>query len=192
VRISAGGIGADGPEDRGLSERCIIGFNAGPPMIPSLYNNNVQIFQNKDTAVLMTEMIHDARIVPLYDSAEELQALNEDIRFYTGDSRGYWDGDTLVVVTQNFNGLSSSFGQAGTSYEKLLTEKFTRVGPYTVDYEFTIDDAATYMDKFTAIVSMTKVAGLLYEYGCHEGNYGMENILRGARVEERMAAEGEL
>ena len=192
VRISAGGIGADGPEDRGLSERCIIGFNAGPPMIPSLYNNNVQIFQNKDTAVLMTEMIHDARIVPLYDSEEELQALNEDIRFYTGDSRGYWDGDTLVVVTQNFNGLSSSFGQAGTSYEKLLTERFTRVGPYTVDYEFTIDDSATYTDRFTAIVSMTKVAGLLYEYGCHEGNYGMENILRGARVEERMAAEGEL
>ena len=190
VRISAGGIGADGPEDRGLSERCIIGFNAGPPMVPSLYNNNLQIFQNKDTAVLMTEMIHDARIVPLYDSAEELDSLHDDIRSYTGDSRGYWDGDTLVVVTQNFNGLSSSFGQAGTSYDKVLTEKFTRVGPYTVDYEFTLDDPSTYTDKFTAIVSMTKVAGLLYEYGCHEGNYGMENILRGARVEERLAAEG--
>ena len=190
VRISAGGIGADGPEDRGLSERCIICFNAGPPMVPSLYNNNLQIFQNKDTAVLMTEMIHDARIVPLYDSAEELDSLHDDIRSYTGDSRGYWDGDTLVVVTQNFNGLSSSFGQAGTSYDKVLTEKFTRVGPYTVDYEFTLDDPSTYTDKFTAIVSMTKVAGLLYEYGCHEGNYGMENILRGARVEERLAAEG--
>jgi len=192
VRIAAGGIGADGPEDRGLSERCIIGFNAGPPMIPSLYNNNVQIFQNRDTAVLMTEMIHDARIVPLYDSAAELESLDDDIRFYTGDSRGYWDGDTLVVVTKNFNGLSSSFGQVGTSYDKVLTEKFTRVGPYTVDYEFTVDDPATYTDKFTAIVSMTKVAGLLYEYGCHEGNYGMVNILRGARVEERLAAEGEL
>mgnify|MGYP003322241255 CR=1 FL=1 len=135
-------------------------------------------------------MIHDARIVPLYDSAEELDSLHDDIRSYTGDSRGYWDGDTLVVVTQNFNGLSSSFGQAGTSYDKVLTEKFTRVGPYTVDYEFTLDDPSTYTDKFTAIVSMTKVAGLLYEYGCHEGNYGMENILRGARVEERLAAEG--
>ena len=101
------------------------------------------------------------------------------------------DGDTLVVVTQNFIGLSSSFGQAGTSYEKLLTEKFTRVGPYTVDYEFTIDDAATYMDKFTAIVSMTKVAGLLYEYGCHEGNYGMINILRGERMNELRVAEAE-
>ena len=192
VRIAAGGIGADGPEDRGLSERCIIGFNAGPPFIPSLYNNNVQIFQSKDTVVLLTEMIHDARVVPLYESKEALNSLNDDIRFYTGDSRGYWDEDTLVVVTQNFNGLSASFGQSGTSYNKILTERFTRRGPYTVDYEFTVDDPATYTDKFTGIVSMTRVAGLLYEYGCHEGNYGMENILRGARVEERLAAEGEL
>ena len=192
VRIAAGGIGADGPEDRGLSERCIIGFNAGPPFIPSLYNNNVQIFQSRDTVVLLTEMIHDARIVPLYDSKEALDNLDNDIRFYTGDSRGYWDGDTLVVVTQNFNGLSASFGQSGTSYDKVLTERFTRLGPVTVDYEFTVDDPATYTDKFTGIVSMTKVAGLLYEYGCHEGNYGMENILRGARVEERLAAEGQL
>ena len=192
VRIAAGGIGADGPEDRGLSERCIIGFNAGPPFIPSLYNNNVQIFQSRDTVVLLTEMIHDARIVPLYDSKEALDNLDNDIRFYTGDSRGYWDGDTLVVVTQNFNGLSASFGQSGTSYDKVLTERFTRLGPVTVDYEFTVDDPATYTDKFTGIVSMTKVAGLLYEYGCHEGNYGMENILRGARVEERLAADGQL
>ena len=192
VRIAAGGIGADGPEDRGLSERCIIGFNAGPPFIPSLYNNNVQIFQNKDTVVLLTEMIHDARIVPLFDSKEVFDSLDEDIRSYTGDSKGYWDGDTLVVVTQNFNGLSASFGQSGTSYDKVLTERFTRLGPVTVDYEFTVDDPVTYTDKFTGIVAMTKVAGLLYEYGCHEGNYGMENILRGARVEERLAAEGEL
>ena len=192
VRITAGGIGADGPEDRGLSERCIIGFNAGPPFVPSLYNNNVQIFQNRDTAVLLTEMIHDARVVPLFDSKEAFDNLDDDIRFYTGDSKGYWDEDTLVVVTQNFNGLSASFGQSGTSYEKVLTERFTRVDPFTVDYEFTIDDPATYTDSFTGVVSMTKVAGLLYEYGCHEGNYGMVNILRGARVEERLAAEGEL
>jgi len=192
VRITAGGIGADGPEDRGLSERCIIGFNAGPPFVPSLYNNNVQIFQNRDTAVLLTEMIHDARVVPLFDSKEAFDNLDDDIRFYTGDSKGYWDEDTLVVVTQNFNGLSASFGQSGTSYDKVLTERFTRVDPFTVDYEFTVDDPATYTDSFTGVVSMTKVAGLLYEYGCHEGNYGMVNILRGARVEERLAAEGAL
>ncbi len=191
VRISAGGIGTDGPEDRGLSERCIIGFNAGPPFTPSLYNNNVQIFQSKDTAVLMTEMIHDARIVPLYDSIDDMPALHDDVRLWTGDSRGYWDGDTLVVVTSNFNGLAASFGSAGTSAEKTLTERFTRVSFDTVNYEFTVDDPATYTDEFTAIVPMTKVDGLLYEYACHEGNYGMVNILRGARAEERMAAEGQ-
>ncbi len=187
VRISAGGIGTDGPEDRGLSERCLIGFNAGPPFIPSLYNNNVQIFQSKDTAVILTEMIHDARVVPLVDAPGELASLNDDVRLWMGDSRGYWEGDTLVVQTRNFNGLSSSFGQAGTSADKLLTERFTRVGPYTVDYEFTVDDPATFTDKFTAIIPMTKVAGLLYEYACHEGNYGMVNILRGARVQDALA-----
>lgn len=187
VRISAGGIGTDGPEDRGLSERCLIGFNAGPPFIPSLYNNNVQIFQSKDTAVILTEMIHDARVVPLVDAPGELASLNDDVRLWMGDSRGYWEGDTLVVQTRNFNGLSSSFGQAGTSADKVLTERFTRVGPYTVDYEFTVDDPATFTDKFTAIIPMTKVAGLLYEYACHEGNYGMVNILRGARVQDALA-----
>ena len=187
VRIAAGGIGTDGPEDRGLSERCLIGFNAGPPFTPSLYNNNVQIFQNRDTAVIMTEMIHDARIVPLYDSAADMPALDDRIRLWTGDSKGYWDGDTLVVVTRNFNGLSSSFGRAGTSYDKVLTERFTRLDYSTVEYEFTVADPATFSESFTAVVPMTKVAGLLYEYACHEGNYGMINILRGARTEEQRA-----
>lgn len=188
VRIAAGGIGTDGPEDRGLSERCLVGFNAGPPFVPSLYNNNVQIFQSKDHAVILTEMIHDARIVPIFDSEGGGSALDEQLRLWSGDSRGHWDGDTLVVVTRNFNNLTASFGSAGTSRDKVLTERFTRVGPYTVNYEFTVDDPTTYTDKFTAIVPMTKVAGLLYEYACHEGNYGMVNILRGARVLEAMAA----
>mgnify|MGYP001478000815 FL=1 len=179
----------NGPEDRGLSERCLVGFNAGPPFIPSLYNNNVQIFQNQDHVVLMTEMIHDARIVPVFDSNDARPMLDEKLRLWSGDSHGYWDGDTLVVVTNNFNGLTRSFGRAGTSLHKVLTERLTRVGPYTVDYEFTIDDPVTFSDKLTAIVSMTKVAGLLYEYACHEGNYGMENILRGARVQEALAEE---
>lgn len=191
VRIAAGGIGTDGPEDRGLSERCLIGFNAGPPFVPSLYNNNVQIFQSRDTAVLLTEMIHDARIVPLYESVADIQALDAEVGLWTGDSRGYWDGDTLVVVTRNFNGLSASFGQAGTSANKVLTERFTRVDELTVDYEFTVEDTATFTDRFTGVVPMTKVGGLLYEYACHEGNYGMVNILRGARAQERRDAEGQ-
>ena len=185
VRMVVGGIAKDGPEDRGLSERCIVGFNAGPPFTPNLYNNNVQIIQSRDTAVIMTEMIHDARIVPL-DGRDHIA---DDIRQWSGDSRGYWDGDTLVVETGNFNSLTQSFGVFGTAQDKLLTERFTRVGPYTVEYEFTIDDPSTFTDRIIAMVPMAKVDGQLYEYACHEGNYGMFNILRGERMAERRAAE---
>ncbi len=184
VRYTVGGISKDGPEDRGLSERCIVGFNDGPPFVPSLYNNNVQIVQNQDHVVLLTEMIHNARTVPI-----DKEHVSEELGFWSGDSKGYWDGDTLVVVTKNFNGLTQSFSAFGTSAEKVLTERFTRIDPVTVDYEWTIDDPATFTDKITAIVPMTKVAGQLYEYACHEGNYGMVNILRGERAAERMATE---
>ena len=185
VRFIVGGVAKDGPEDRGLSERCMVGFNAGPPFTPSLYNNNLQIFQDKNTFVIMTEMIHDARIVPLV----EKPALSDNIRLWSGDSRGYWDGDTMVVETRNFNGLQTSFGSRGSNFDMVLTEKFTRVAYDTVNYEFTIDDPSTFTDKITAIVPMSKVAGQVYEYACHEGNYGMLNILRGARAEERLEAE---
>lgn len=182
VRFVVGGISKDGPEDRGLSERCIVGFNAGPPFMPSSYNNNVQIIQHRDHVVIMTEMIHDARIVPLTAGPK----LHDDIRLWSGDSRGHWDGDTLVVETRNFNGLTQSFSTSpnGDSYDKLLTERFTRVDSATVEYEFTIDDPGTFSDKITVMVPMTKVDGLLYEYACHEGNYGMTNMLRGARLQE--------
>lgn len=178
-----GGIGKNGPEDRGLSERCLIGFNAGPPFTGGGYNANVQIFQNKDNAVIMTEMVHDARIVPLGDKP----ALDADIRLWTGDSRGYWEGETLVVETRNFTDLVPSFSQFGNAANKSLIERFTRVSAVTIDYEWTLEDPSTFTDKITAIVPMTKVAGQLYEYGCHEGNYGMENILRGERMEELRA-----
>lgn len=183
VRVVVGGIGKDGPEDRGLSERCIVGFNSGPPFVPSMYNNNVQIIQNRNHVVIMTEMIHDARIVPL-DNPEHI---DDDIRLWSGDSRGHWEGDTLVVVTKNFNDLTQSFGPFGNSYDKTLTERFTRVDDFTVDYEFTVEDPATFKDKLVARVPMAKVDGLMYEYACHEGNYGMVNILRGQRMEEQRA-----
>jgi len=185
VRMVVGGIAKDGPEDRGLSERCIVGFNSGPPFTPNLYNNNVQIFQNKDTAVIMTEMIHDARIVPIASDNE----LTDDIRLWTGDSRGYWDGDSLVVETRNFNGFTQSFSVYGTAEEKLLTERFTRTDAYTVEYEFTVEDPATFTDRVTVMIPMSKVDGQLYEYACHEGNYGMINILRGERMTEMREAE---
>ena len=182
-----GGIGKDGPEDRGLSERCLIGFNAGPPLAGGGYNANVQIFQNKDHAVIMTEMVHDARIVPLDDR----DAIDDDIRLWSGDSRGYWDGDTLVVVTKNFTDLIPSFSRYGNAKDKTLTERFTRVNAVTIDYEWTLEDPSTFTDKITAIMPITKVAGQLYEYACHEGNYGMINILRGERMNELRAAEAE-
>jgi hypothetical protein len=181
VRFIVGGIGKNGPEDRGLSERCLMGFNAGPPFTPNLYNNNIQIFQSRDTAVIMTEMVHTARIVALDGRGH----LDDSLRLWSGDSVGYWDGDTLVVETRNFNDLTKSFGAFGDSADKRLIERFTRVDPFTMQYEFTVDDPATFTDRFTAMITMSKVDGLLYEYACHEGNYAMENLLRGARMEEQ-------
>lgn len=192
VRFMTGGIGMDGPEDRGLSERCLVGFNAGPPFLPSYYNNNVQIFQNRDNVVIMTEMVHDARIIPLDRRAH----IDDNIRLWSGDSRGYWEGDTLVIETKNFNDLTQSFGSfaaphVGTAFDKFLTERFTRIDPYTIIYEFTLEDPSTFTDKISVQVPMAKVDGLLYEYACHEGNYGLANMLRGARQEERDTAAEE-
>lgn len=166
VRMVVGGIAKDGPEDRGLSERCILGFNSGPPFEPNLYNNNVQLIQSRNTAVIMTEMIHDARIVPLDDRPP----LNDEIRLWTGDSRGYWDGDTLVVETRNFNSLTQSFSVYGSAEDKILIERFTRTGPYTMEYEYTVDDPSTFSDKIQVMTVMSKVDGQIYEYACHEGN----------------------
>jgi hypothetical protein len=184
VRFRVGGISKDGPEDRGLSERCIVGFNSGPPFMPSQYNNNVQIFQTKNSAVIMTEMIHDARIVPL-DNRPHLDAA---ITPWSGDARGHWEGDTLVVDTTNFTDKVQSFRTAGTGKTLHLIERFTRVGKDRVDYQFTIDDPATLVAPVTVLVPMVRTDGDLYEYACHEGNYGLPNTLSGARQEEREAA----
>ena len=185
VRFVLGGITKDGPEDRGLSTRCLVGFNSGPPFVPSLYNNNVQIIQNKDTAVILTEMIHDASIVPL----RKKPPLDDNIRLWSGDSRGWWDGDTLVVETRNFNGLRQTFNSTGSNLNVVLSERLTRTAHDTVEYSFTIDDPSTFTDKISAVVAMTKIAGQLYEYACHEGNYSMTNILRGMRAQEKRTIE---
>jgi hypothetical protein len=152
-----------------------------------MYNNNIQIVQSRDTVVVMTEMIHDARIIPLDKDAH----IDDDIRLWTGDSRGYWEGDTLVVETRNFNDLTQSFSVFGSAKDKFLTERFTRTDDFTVDYEFTVEDPSTFKDKIVARIPMSKVDGQMYEYACHEGNYGMTNILRGERMEEVRAAAGE-
>jgi len=185
VRFRVGGVRKDGPEDRGLSERCLMGFNSGPPFVPSMYNNNVQIFQSKTHAVIMTEMIHDARVVPI----DGRPHLDPALRQWSGDSRGRYEGDTLIVETTNFTDKTNVFRGAGNGTTMKLTEYFTRVGPDRVEYKFTIDDKTTFTKPFTALVPMVRAEGELFEYACHEGNYGMVNILQGARQEEREAAE---
>lgn len=184
VRTGSGGIGKDGPEDRGLPERCILGLNGLPPYRPSRYNNNLQIFQNRDHVVIMSEMLHNARIVPL----SEAPPLPDHVQQWTGDSRGYWADDTLVVESRNFSFYTSSVANMGTGAEKTLTERFTRTGYDSIEYRWTLEDPATFTDKVSAVLPMAKVAGQLYEYACQEGNYGLLNILRGARAEEAREA----
>ena len=183
---------ARGPEDLGLSERCMLGFNAGPPLLPSAYNNNLQLFQTPDHVVIFSEMVHDARIVPL---SEDQPHLPESIRQWMGDSRGRWDGDTLVVESTNFTDKTGSFYTIIDSYgsgETLrLEERFTRVDADTLLYSFTVDDPATFTRPITAEIPMQRSDLPLFEYACHEGNYGMTNLLAGARVQEREAAEAE-
>ena len=184
VRISAGGIGADGPEDRGLSERCIIGFNAGPPMVPSLYNNNLQIFQNKDTAVLMTEMIHDARIIPIENRAG---IVSPAIPQWFGTSSAHWEGDTLIVVTKNFAKKQElPFEPQMTSAGMTLTERFSPRGDGLLNYEYTVDHPTIYSEPWSAQLPLRRLEGNTYEYACHEGNYGLTGILQGSRnIENR-------
>ena len=176
-RVRSAGLGADGPEDRGLAERCLLGFNAGPPMMPSAYNNNMQLFQNAGHVVILNEMVHDARVIPLDNSPH----LSNNVRQWHGDSRGRWDGDTLVVETRNFLGATSLGGSSATMH---LVERFTRRDANTLIYEFTVSDPTTWAGPWTAQILMTKNDEPLYEYACHEGNYGMVNALSGARAEE--------
>ena len=176
------GIPAAGPEDRALSERCILGFNSGPPVESSAYNNNLQIFQTPDTVVIFNEMIHDARIVPL----DGRPHLDDGIRQWMGVSRGQWEGDTLVVETTNF--LRETHFQ-GSSANLHLIERFTRINEDRLLYEYTISDPTTFTRPWTVQMPMKRSDANLYEYACHEGNYGMFNLLAGARAEEKEAAE---
>ena len=173
---------AHGPEDRGAYERCLIGFNAGPPMTPDESNNNVQIFQTPGYVALLVEMVHDTRIVPLDGSPH----LPQNIRQWKGDSRGHWEGDTLVVETRNFTDKSPFQGSGRGMH---LRERFTRVDAGTLLYEFTIDDPESFTKPWSSAVPMKKSAEPLYEFACHEGNYSMLTMLKGARADDKAAAE---
>jgi hypothetical protein len=170
---------ADSYEDRSLGDRCLIGFNSGPPMISSTYNNNVQIFQTPGYVVIFNEMIHDTRIIPTDGRPHGTTPR------WTGDSRGRWEGDTLVVETINFRRETSLPGSsAGTR----LVERFTRADPKTVRYEFTVTDPTTYTRPWTAVMPLRAIDEFLYEYACHEGNYGLRGILGAARARDKAEA----
>jgi hypothetical protein len=167
---------ADGPENRRLSERCLVWATAGPPMLPGAYNNNYQIVQAPGYVMVFNEMIHDVRTISL-DGRPHLPS---NIRQWLGDSRGHWDGNTLVVDTTNFTDKTRF---RGTGPNMHLVERFTRTGPNTLLYEFTVEDPA-FTNPWTLQIPSTKTEGPIYEYACHEGNYGMAGILAGARADE--------
>jgi hypothetical protein len=180
---------SDGPEDRLLTERCILFGASGPPMLPEPYNNNYQLVQSRGFVTIAAEMNHATRIIPLDGSPH----LPPQIRQWAGDSRGHWEGDTLVVDTANFRGSNQSrFGVAyldGMSDENLhVVERFRRTDPDTILYQATVNDPTVYTKPWTVEISMATRTDRIFEYACHEGNYAMMDILSGARAEEKKAA----
>jgi hypothetical protein len=174
-----------GPEDRPLADRCIIGFNSGPPMDTTFeYNDNVQFFLTRDTVVIMNEMVNDARIVPLDGRAH----LPEQIRQYRGDSRGYWEGDTLVVQTRNFTDETTFMG---SGRNMVVTERFTLISDISLEYDFRVNDPEHFTTTWAARTQMRKSNFPIYEYACHEHNRSMEYMLSGARYQEEMSSGGE-
>ena len=173
----------DGPEDLDAAGRCLSG--GGPPYTPDIDNHFVQIIQARDHVVLRGEIY--SRIVPL----DGRPPVSGKLRSWAGDSRGHWEGETLVVETRNFNRRTRSFAGAGNSLEKVVTERFTRTSSNTLEYEATIVDPKTFQDKVAFSMPVPKVDVQLYEWACHEGNYSMSNTLSAARKEELQAAKKE-
>jgi len=172
-----------GIEARPLAERCIMGFNSGPPMIPSAYNNNVQLVQTDGHLLIHNEMVHNVRIVKLDETTHR-----EFPRKWEGDSIGYWEGDTLVVETDYFL-RDTSFRNSSENMQ--LTERFTLENADTLTYEFTIEDPTTWTEPWTAKIPMKRADLPIYEYACHEGNYSMAGVLGGwRRLEYNAMVEG--
>ena len=159
--------------------RCILGFNSGPPMTPGGYNQNVQLFQTPDHVVLLNEMVHSSRVIPLDGRGH----ISDNVRQWLGDSRGHWEGDTLVVETTNFL-RETSFRNGVTTSNLKLVEKFTRTDAGTLMYDVTVEDPNTWAQPWSYRIPMRTNAMPVFEYACHEGNYGLTNILAGAREKE--------
>ncbi len=172
---------ADKPEDLDLMTRCI-SFGTVVPMLPSAYNNDYQIVQSPGMVAIDTEMVHDVRRIPTDGSAH----LPANVREWIGDPRGHWEGDTLVVDSTNFSGETRVRGADENLH---LVERFRRVGPDTLLYQFTVEDPTAFTKPWSGEIPMTKTDGLLYEYACHEGNIGMRDIIAAAKAAEKKAAE---
>jgi len=173
-------VPANSFEDRNLAERCLM---TGGLLVPNpFYLNNHQIFQNRGYVVIVSEVMRQTRIIPLDGRAPLAPGISQ----WAGDSRGRWEGETLVIETTNFNDKGGF--QAATAGLRLV-ERFTKVDNQTMDYQLTISDPATFTQPWTLLNTMRRIPGPIYEYGCHEGNYGLPNILSGARAQERARAQ---
>jgi hypothetical protein len=177
-----------GPEALPLEERCLIGFNGagGPGMLNTIYNSNYQIVQSPQSIAILVEMVHDTRIIPLFKDKATAQASHRPaaVSFWLGDSVGWWEGDTLVVEVTNVNPQQGRAGPIFLSAQGQVTERFTRVSPGQILYEFQVEDPIYYIQPWRVEMSLNARKESIYEYACHEGNYAMEGILRGARNQE--------
>ena len=172
----------DGPESRPLQEQCLMFSTEGPPMTPAAYNSNMQIVQDARHVAIVQELIHSARVIPTDNSPH----LAPEIRQWSGDSRGHWEGETLVVDTTNFTDRTAFRGSTENLH---LIERFTRLDPDTILYEFTADDPHTWTRSWTAQITLARIEGPIFEFACHEGNLGIANTLSGAREAEKAAEE---
>ena len=181
-------VTSDSAQSRSLAERCISWGNVGPPMLPPTYNANMQILQSRDAVILRHEMMHDVRIIYLDGRSHP----SSKLQWLAGHSIGHWDGQSLVVDTTNFTDRTNFRGSPQNTRQDIfataslhVVERFTPTGPGTLRYEFTVDDPQTWTRSWSGEMPMRSFEGPVYEYGCHEGNYGLANILRAARVNER-------
>jgi hypothetical protein len=172
----------DSAQSNQLDDRCIIMAGPGPPMMDAAYNSNYHIVQAPGFVMILTEMIHDVRIIPIDNRPQP----PSQVRQWVGLSRGRWEGDTLVVETTNFNGKNAF---RGASENLKVTERFTRTADDTISYKFTVEDPTTWDRSWTADAPLVKTEGPIFEFACHETNYGIANILAGARADEKKAAE---
>ncbi|MCW8194628.1 hypothetical protein F6455_07495 [Proteobacteria bacterium 005FR1] len=183
------GVGsADGPEALPISERCLIGFGntGGPGMLSVMYNNNYQIVQTDDHVMILVEMVHDARIIPTFGSEKQARANHrpDAIKPWLGDSVGWYEDGALMVETINLHPLQARSSSIPITENGRILERFERYSDSEIFYSFTVEDDALYTKPWTAELSFHATRGPIYEYACHEGNYAMENMLRGARLEE--------